>query len=519
MNRQRMLAGVVFSGAALAVWAQSLPITPPGGRAAAGAEAACDEVRRAVDSPLTPACTNDGYGIRAILEPDAFDRLSGSGLSVHEFPLDAGRSVTLALRSFQVTGPGAMLVEGTDAGDVPLPMPQVLLLRGEVEGAAGSWVFLGVTPGRINGIVHLSDDEEFIIAPLQDRITAGDLDSHVIFERFSTDAGSQPSSLVCTAVPRDGRPAPRPSSVNIATPEGDGGPQERGASDRVAWLAIDCDWEFRNLPPFDTSGDAAAYVMELIGVVNVIYERDVQTRMYINFLRVWNTSADPYDADDTEEQLPEFENYFSNNVGVSREVNHLLSGRDLGGGRGFIDVLCDAYSVSGNMAGSFPQPAPQDFHADNWDIVVVAHEIGHNFGSPHTHCYDPPIDTCAGTLYDCSHPRVCQQGELMSYCHTCPGGIANMRLGFVHPAVLAEMREDVSCLRLVRSTVYVNGAWGGAENGTIALPYNRILKGFMGVAEDGVIRVRQGSYPTPVRLDRAVRVEVWDNLGTVTIGE
>ncbi|GMU83544.1 MAG: hypothetical protein AMXMBFR47_34140 [Planctomycetota bacterium] len=519
MNRPRMLAKIALAGTTLVAAAQMPEIAPPAAPAVAGVAEVFDGAGAGIESPLTLAGDNDGYGIRAILEADAFDRLSGSGIRVHEFPLDAARSVTLALRSFQVTGPGATLVEGTDAGDVPLPMPRVHLLRGEVEGEPGSWVFLGVTPGRINGIVHLSEDEEFIIAPLQERIAAGDLDTHVIFERFSTDAGSQPSSFICTAVPRDGRPAPRPSSVQIAAPEGDGGPQERGASDRVAWLAIDCDWEFRNLPPFSTTGDAAAYVMELIGVVNVIYERDVQTRMYINFLRVWNTSADPYDADDTQEQLPEFENYFSNNVGVSREVNHLLSGRDLGGGRGFIDVLCDAYSVSGNMAGTFPRPAPQNFHADNWDIVVVAHEIGHNFGSPHTHCYDPPIDTCAGTLYDCSHPRVCQQGELMSYCHTCPGGIANIRLGFVHPAVLAEMREDVSCLRLVRSLVYVNIAWSGGENGTITLPYNRVLKGFMGVTEGGTMRIMQGSYPTPVTLDRAVRLEVWNNVGTVTIGD
>lgn len=493
----------------------------------ANAATLADETVDAVRSPLTVVTeARTSFGTRLAISADAFAVFQPAELRLIGFPLDANRSVTLELQSFQVTGPSATIVMGTDQGDIPMPYPEVMLFRGRVADAPESWVFLGVTPDRVNGIVHLSDAEEYFLAPLPERIDAGERDTHVIYERFSAGTAAPPSRFHCEAVRRSGVPAtPPPSSIQPASASADGfstvdNTSPRGGQLHVAWLAVDCDWEYRNLAPFSGVGEAAAYAIELIGVVNVIYERDVQTRMYVNFLRVWTTPNDPYDAADTQEQLPEFENFLASNLGnnVSRDVNHLFSGRDLGGGRAFLDVLCDAYGVSGNLNGTFPRPA-QDLQPDNWDVVVVPHEIGHNFGSPHTHCYEPPIDTCAGTGWDCPHPRVCQQSELMSYCHLCPGGTANIRLSFDHPAVLAQMREDVSCIRPVISPCHVNAAWGGAENGQPQVPYDNVLKGFMGVLPGGTLRIMAGNYPETLRLDRAVRLENWLNNGIVRIGQ
>ena len=57
--------------------------------------------------------------------------------------------------------------------------------------------------------------------------------------------------------------------------------------------------------------------------------------------------------------------------------------------------------------------------------MVFTHELGHNFGAPHTHDLNPPVDNCAGG--DCS---VTPNGTIMSYCHGCPGGLENIRMEF-----------------------------------------------------------------------------------------
>jgi len=58
------------------------------------------------------------------------------------------------------------------------------------------------------------------------------------------------------------------------------------------------------------------------------------------------------------------------------------------------------------------------------------HELGHNFGSGHTHNggYLPVIDTC-GTTCPARLPvrlPLAKSSMIMSYCHICTGGYSNM---------------------------------------------------------------------------------------------
>ena len=128
-----------------------------------------------------------------------------------------------------------------------------------------------------------------------------------------------------------------------------------------------------------------------------------------------------------------------------------MSGGGSIGGCANIDTLCDqnrSFGVTLKASGEveFPVvPSPL-----NYDFVIVAHELGHNFGSRHTHETCPPIDECAppGSWGPCQDEQAhLDQATLMSYCGVCPGGFENFTTWF-HEDLAAVMRAaaDASCL-------------------------------------------------------------------------
>jgi hypothetical protein len=162
---------------------------------------------------------------------------------------------------------------------------------------------------------------------------------------------------------------------------------------------------------------AAEYVTVLLGAVSYIYSRDVNISFTLSLLTIW-TAPEPFSGSDTNLQLSRYRNYcLENRIGIERSVAHYLAGKPGEGGRATnVDALCGAPDYGGYAVSNVYGHARFPFDGYYWDINVVAHEIGHNFGSSHTHCYVPPIDCCSNDGCDCG-PVTSQVGSIMSYCH------------------------------------------------------------------------------------------------------
>ncbi len=401
---QRWLAGAVT----LTLTSGSLLAGPP----AASDDAIGPQERDLAFLAVRPLC--DGA---LLLGRDAglYEGLAGLSDVQLQLPLPDGSTVSLRLERREVLTADARIVVAFGAEEIEVEPPAGHFLAGSVVGDPESLVVLGVTQSSIQGLLIYQD------------------------EMFSLSSGQHGAGLPLVVSSMADLPdnaitwAPFECGVDGSMDKSGSFPEEppSGLRDdstcRVVEVAIETDWEFTERFDGDTE-EAAAYVLLLMTANAEIYSRHFNVGLQVCYLRLWADSNDPWDAPSSGDQLNQFRDYWQANMQhVERNLAHFLSPRNLGGGVAWVGVVCNpswGYSLSGNLAGSFPYPLV-DHSSQNWDIFVTAHELGHNHGAPHTHDLNPPADGCG--LGDCSNAW---GGTIMSYCHGCSGGMRNIVLSF-----------------------------------------------------------------------------------------
>jgi hypothetical protein len=178
---------------------------------------------------------------------------------------------------------------------------------------------------------------------------------------------------------------------------------------------------------------ASTFVTGLFNIVAQVYQNEGIT-VQMSGVFQW-TTTDPYKALTNATSI--LYDFATNRppAGINGDLTHLISARSTGlGGIGYVGVFCNP-SVRHAFSSIYYQYSALPTYS--WSVYCVSHEIGHNFGSRHTHwCgWSLPngttgrIDSCyagEGTCGSTTRPR---SGTVMSYCHVTSGGI-NFNLGF-----------------------------------------------------------------------------------------
>jgi len=347
--------------------------------------------------------------------------------------LDAARTIDLALEPYSaMADDGVIIVEGAKGRRFLQPGDIVHTYRGTVVGEPDSQVFVSVTDSKLNGFIS-REDGIYWMATSRDELES-ELKLHVTHSR-DVPAWDREGVEFCGVVT---------DNIEQIAPKGLSSGRSSGTC-VVLEIALESDFEYSD-GTFDGDIEAsAAYAVTLGTAVSSIYYSEIGVKYIINFVRVWEDNDDPYDPNNGIDMLDQFRDHWVSSMGfVDRDVAHILSGRDNlpYGGVAFGGTTCSqnwGYSVSGYLGGSFPMPL-EDNNGNNWDLVVMSHELGHNIGAPHTH--DVGIDNCAGG--DCGDAY---GATMMSYCHLCSGGISNMVLQF-HPTIEGYMYsylDSVTC--------------------------------------------------------------------------
>jgi hypothetical protein len=369
---------------------------------------------------------------------------------IDSWPVAPGVRRTVLVTRHDVYDPAARIVIAEGDRLIDAPRSPLVFLWGSVDGEGGS-VLLSVDPRALT----LEGRSETELGSY--RLEPADSGLHAL-------TPSSPSNDSSCATSCDGGPG---ALGSVASPASTASPALITPSIvtlHTASVAVDTDNELLSVKFGNNTQAAVDYLAQLFAGMNVMYERDLLIRLLQGFtvLRV-STTPDPYvqppnpcvplpeGCRPSVSQVDEFSAYWNAHYpDVKRALAIMISGKQADASTSGVAYLSQPCQSGLNGSYSFTQVyvAPGRPAAD--DVREVGHEIGHNFGTRHTHCYVPtPADLCwSGEGSNCySGPTSCPapatysgianvKGTVMSWCDRrvpfdCP--VTNV----FHPATIA----------------------------------------------------------------------------------
>ena len=351
----------------------------------------------------------------------------GAPVIIEAWPVAPGQRRRVTVTRHDVVDRAALRLLVSPTGSAPLPASSRIHLWGELDG--GGRILLSLDPGTrrlrgftiADGTVHelVSSGEDHLVLAAAERLAAEGWAVQPWTCSVAAEALESPAELPA-------RSEPPPVAPKLA-----------GLS---AAIAFDTDTELMQLKFGNNQSAALDYIADLVAAMNVMYERDLDVTL-LQGETILRVGSDPYTQNSggaaSSAELNEFSSYWAAHYnGIDRALTAMLSGKSTSpysaSGIAWLGGLC-----SHSYGYSFTKVFRIDYLAG--DAFVVGHELGHNFGSRHTHCYVPPIDECYAGESGCYQgPTSCPggPGTVMSYCHI--NGCGNNLMQF-HSRVISNI--------------------------------------------------------------------------------
>ena len=450
-----------------------------------------------LSGPITTAATQHRVE-HGTLAPLDGPLKAGGKVTLRDVPVVDGEPQTLLLEEFNVLAHDGVIEVHREDGSVDRVTPQPMRqFRGTIEGMPESLVYLSVGP-RTEGLI-LARDRKYSIASRRigprGSLRAAEevfIEEIPVHEEVLSTGGFE-----CAVEGETITPASRslPASLGLGGPQSEAFAWPSGNSTSMLNMMVDADSAM-----YANFGNNAAtvetYVRNLLGAASTIYHRDIRTDLRISMLTIWTSGggADPFvinpgistgtwngtpnTAHTTQHALAEYGDWVhANRAAVQRSAAMLLSGQSQTSGVAWIQTVCLAggtctggncgsavydghrwgsYSYNGGVGlegTSVPNPdANANYVAPSsnyWSLLQIAHELGHNVQSNHTHCTDTdldlagiqPVDACVGGCVPQGNVPA-EKGTIMSYCHLRTGGGTNTRFTFGQPGELSQVIID-----------------------------------------------------------------------------
>jgi len=393
-----------------------------------------------------------------------------SNIELSNFPISLREMGTIVLeKGTTVMDDFTTINYDSKNGVIKIPVPQMEVYKGYVQGKNDSKVFLNLTDGLMIGFIEV-DGARHIISPNNDgETTKLSFKTHYITPEKDFRLIGQETSYNCTPLNDISE-----EEVKEIIERRDKKNTEHSMADYSKLLEVEMAVEVDGRLYSRFGGNIeriTRYVNTIWSMANYIYQEQLNIRFKIVHLNILDPDTDPYDSEiNIGTLLNKFTQIWNGTKSnVQRDVAHLMtfftnnSGGVAAGGIARLQGVCgtnQGYAVSGvTITSQFENVYPT--RAYTWDVMVVSHETGHSLGSSHTHnCdnnitgYVPPIDTCVVDVAQNIDPlgtgdacysninlfRKPAEPEIMSYCHLRYE--SSMKLIFT-PRVAKRIRDHV----------------------------------------------------------------------------